>query len=201
LHQQATKNPLTRRELGIDEHTFVIGAVGRLELIKSYDILIKAFAHLQTLPAQRPATLCIVGDGSQAAALRALAAELGIAANTMFMGMRDDAYRFYPLFDCFVLSSQSEGLSLALLEAMSFGIPVVTTHTHATHDVITNGIDGILVPPNNPVQLGQALHRLCQNPALHRSIAAAAQQRVQTSFTIDRVVDSFEQIYKQLLKP
>jgi glycosyltransferase involved in cell wall biosynthesis len=201
LHQQATEQPLTRHDLDIDEHAFVIGAVGRLEPIKSYAILIKAFAHLQTLPTQRPVTLCIVGDGSQATALRALAAQLGIAVNAMFMGMRDDAYRFYPLFDCFVLSSQSEGLSLALLEAMSFGIPVVTTHAHATHDVITNGIDGLLVPPNNPEQLGQALHRLCQNPGLHRGIAAAARQRVQTRFTINRVVDSFEQIYKQLIRP
>jgi glycosyltransferase involved in cell wall biosynthesis len=84
---------------------------------------------------------------------------------------------------------------------MSFGIPVVTTHAHTTHDVITDGIDSLLVPPNNPEHLGQALHRLCQNPGLHRSIAAAARQRVQTRFTIDRVVDSFEQIYKQLIKP
>jgi len=201
LHQQITQKPLTRRELGLDEQAFVIGAVGRLEPIKSYDILIKAFAHLQTLPAHRPITLCIVGDGSQTATLRALTEELGISANTMFMGMRDDAYRFYPLFDCFVLSSQSEGLSLALLEAMSFGVPVVTTHAHATHDVITDSVNGLLVPPNNPELLAREIHKLCQNPNLHRSIAGAAQHHVQTNFTIDRVVNSFEQIYKQLITP
>lgn len=200
LHQLVAKNPLTRHELSISEDAFVIGAVGRLEPIKSYDVLIKAFAHLQTLPLQRPIVLCIVGDGSQAAALHTLAEQLGLATNIIFTGMRDDAYRFYPLFDCFVLSSQSEGLSLALLEAMSFGVPVVSTHSHAMHDVITDNVDGLLVPPNNPELLSLTIHRLCRNPALHQDIAAAARQRVQTSFTIDRVVKNFEQIYQQLVK-
>jgi glycosyltransferase involved in cell wall biosynthesis len=201
LHTQLQAHTLTRQELGIDAPAFVIGSVGRLEPIKSYDVLLNAFALLySTTQLMRPLKLVLVGGGSQLETLKTLAQSRGIASHVIFADEQTDAWRFYPLFDCFALSSQSEGISLALLEALCCGIPVVTTHAQQDHDVITDGIHGLLVPPGDIRLLMQALEKLYQNPHQAKVMGHTGQNLINEKFSIDRVVARYRAIFLEAYK-
>jgi len=191
--RQAFHDPLTRSELGLDKDAFVVGTVGRLEPIKSYDILIQAlqYAHKKKQPVQ----LCIVGDGSQYNSLKMLAKQLNLEKQVIFTGLRNDAYRIYPLFDCFALSSQSEGLSIALLEALCFGLPIITTHNSSEHDVITDSVNGFLVPPNNPKALGQKLYYLHQNPNLLETMKQKNLELIRKKFELNKTCQHYLDLY------
>ncbi len=195
VRTQAYKQPLTRSDFGIPNNAFVVGAVGRLEPIKSYHILIWAFARLHE-QANRPLILCIVGDGSQRKYLETLAHEQGIAHAVRFVGARSDAIRFYPLFDCFALSSQSEGLSIALLEALCFYLPVITTHAHHEHDVLTDGVHGILVEPNDHLAYTKALEALYIQPLLHTSMQSANQGLIREELHIQHTANAYSALYQ-----
>lgn len=186
--------PLTRAELGIPPHAFVIGAVGRLEPIKGYDLLLQAFAQQPNNPA-RPVWLCLVGDGSQMASLQAYATQHHLTDRIIFAGFRRDATRFYPLFDCFALSSVSEGISMALLEALYFGCPVITTHRASTHEVITQGTHGLLVTTRSVPAYTAALAQLYNNPEGTTNMRTACHELVMRNYALPRVVAAYEQIY------
>lgn len=190
----ARTHKLTRSDLGIPENAFVIGSVGRLEPIKRYDLLLRAFALMQTTT---QCFLFIVGDGSQKLILNSLAKELGIANHVIFAGHQTNPYPLYPLFDCFVLSSQSEGLSIALLEALSLGLPVVSTHQSTQHDVIQSGTNGVLVEPDNPQALAQALTDLWQNPAQLQAMRTTNINLVDTQFHIATTAQKYASLFTQ----
>ena len=195
ITQNALENPLLRCELGLSEDAFVIGSVGRLEPIKSYDVLMKAFAALKKLYQERQIKLCLVGGGSQLENLKQLASRLGIADHVIFTGFRNDAYRFYPLFNCFALSSQSEGLSMALLEALAFGLPIVSTHLLQVHDVIVHGKHGFLVLPNDVDAFVQALLLLCRDSDLVTQIQKENQELVRAMFDLRLTVHAYQQLF------
>jgi glycosyltransferase involved in cell wall biosynthesis len=111
-----------RARLGLSLDAPIIGAVGRLEFVKGYDLLVEA---VSLLPAG--AVLVIAGDGSQRAALQDQARALGIVSRMHFLGHRDDVAELYAAFDVFCQPSREEGLPLAVLEAQACGVPVVAT--------------------------------------------------------------------------
>ncbi len=113
----------------LDEH-FVIGSVGRFNPVKNYRLLLESFADVAHVHAH--ARLVLVGVGPQEQWLRTYATTLNIAHKVVFV-VGQQSYGYYPLFDCFALSSDKEGISIALLEAMSFGLPCVVTFTTKTH--------------------------------------------------------------------
>ena len=195
----AGQNKLTRQDFGLSVHDFVIGAVGRLEPIKSYDVLLKAFATFKSKAAcDSSVKLCLVGDGSQRDSLPQLAKQLGIDASVIFVGGRSDAVSFYPLFDCFALSSQSEGLSIALLEAMCFGLPIVTTHKTKTHDVIVDGINGFLVEPCDLDAMADIFKKLYNDKDLVLKIRPENKRLVRDKFNLDSVIVQYKKIYSEI---
>lgn len=191
VRAQAYHAPLTRHMFGLNDHDFVIGALGRLEPIKSYDILLKAFAQI----AHPKGKLVIVGGGSQEHALKKLSSHLGITNKVIFTGFRTDAVSFYPLFDCFVLSSQSEGLSIALLEALCFGIPIITTNLTPQHDVITHRVHGLIVPPNDVHALYQALNFLIENTAVQLAMHTACIERAEHAYALSSTIEAYHSVY------
>jgi glycosyltransferase involved in cell wall biosynthesis len=201
LRTQIVTQSLTRHECGIAKDAFVIGSVGRLEPIKSYNILIEAFAVLCSSTSHtRPLTLVLVGGGSHLHILKSLAQSLGVASNILFAGEQSDAWRYYSLFDCFALSSQSEGISLALLEALCCGIPVVTTHAYENHDVITDKVHGFLVPPGDIHTLARILEELYQHPEKAITMGSAGRQLIDEKFTIEHVVEQYHNLFETAYK-
>lgn len=193
LRQRAIENPLSRADFGLHVGDFVIGSVGRLEAIKSYDILLRAFKEARD-PDMK---LCLVGDGSERHKLEKLADALQICESVIFVGQRTDAHRIYPLFDCFALSSQTEGLSLALLEALAFGLPIITTNKGNKHEVLVDGINGLLVPVNDVDAYASSIKKLYGSIELRHRMHQENLKLIQC-FDLGSVVFQYQNLYKKL---
>jgi glycosyltransferase involved in cell wall biosynthesis len=113
------------------------------------------------------------------------------------LGRRDDVSHVLAACDLFVLASKNEGLPIALVEALALGLPVVATAVGGTPEVVTDGLEGLLVPPSNPDQLASAIERLLADPELRARMSAAATERAR-HFDISRSVAEMESIYRTL---
>jgi glycosyltransferase involved in cell wall biosynthesis len=199
VHAKAKVSPITRNKINATQKDFILGAIGRLEPIKSYDILIKAIALALTISKDIKLKLCLVGDGSQKESLIKLSNNLGISERIFFAGQQNNPSKFYPLFNCFVISSQSEGLSLALLEALAFCLPIITTHNKPTHDVLVNNINGLLVPPNKPTTLANAIVALAKNSELI-SLMSKENKKLILNYSIHNVIEKYYKLYNTYIK-
>ena len=204
-------NKLTRKEFGLDDTDFVFGSCGRVARAKGNDLLIKAFADLcksiesnklyNSPNVLRPnPKLLIVGGGSVLQELKDLTKSLGIADKVIFTGWRTDAKRFYPLFDCYALASFNEALSIALLDAMCFGLPVISTQRWGFHDVIESGKNGILVPLHNIEALTKAMETIYTDQVAARKIGELNANHVREHFTMDRKAHQFQVLFAEVVK-
>jgi glycosyltransferase involved in cell wall biosynthesis len=190
-----------RRELGI-ESEFVWLAAGRLMWKKDYPTLLRAF-HLIG-----GATLLIAGAGPQEAELKKLAAELGVGAGGLravrFLGQVDDMPALMNAADALALSSVVEGLPVALLEAVSSGLPAVATDAGGVREIIGDlgdGEAGLVVPPRDPAAFAAAMERLAALPADERErMSRAARAAAVARFDLSVVVSQWEAAYRDLLE-
>lgn len=183
-----------RAELGLPDDTVLIGALGNIRPAKGYDILLEAARHLADLPV----ALVIAGEGERNGLLGELLArrrELGLEGSVHFIGYRSDKAAFLHALDAFVLSSTSEGLPLAPLEAMACGIPVVATNVGGVPEIIEDRVTGLLVAPRDPAALAAGLHELTATPALGHELARHAGRRVRETFSIEAMVGAYENLY------
>jgi len=185
-----------REELAIAPDAAIIGTVGNLRPVKDTPCLVRAFA---ALPVPN-AVLLVVGDGEERPALEALARELGVGGRVRFLGARDDAPRLLPLLDVFVLSSQTEGVSVALLEAMACGRPAVVTDTGGNPEVCVDGETGLLVPVGAPEAMAEALAELLGSRDRRHAMGEAARVRVERKFTMSHMLRNYEEVYDELLR-
>ncbi|MGD1997749.1 MAG: glycosyltransferase [Candidatus Dependentiae bacterium] len=184
-----------RTGAGLPQDRFVIGSVGRLAGEKSYDLLLRSTAPLCR---EKKAVVCLVGDGPEQGKLQRLAADLCIANDVFFMGRQTPSMPWYFLFDCFALSSQTEGLSISLLEAMAAGLPVVSTSDHTReHPVLTNNKDGILVPVNNEHELHDALAKIISDAPLRQRLKKEALNSVK-KFSAQSMAKQYESLFRAL---
>lgn len=201
LVARVAREPLLRDMLGLVAEDFVVGAIGRFEKIKSYDVLIKSFARFCDLVLQnnqlvsRP-KLLLIGDGSQRFYLEQLVCDLGLQKQVIFTGYRKDAYKFYPLFDCFALSSQSEGLSIALLEALALGVPVITSNIGLEHDAVVPGKNGLLIPVNDVEAYADGLLALYKGCLIK---SKCMKPLAPYPFSIENVADAYRGLYQKLV--
>lgn len=170
-----------------------IVAVGRMVEEKDYPLLLKALAELKRAGLAFVAE--VVGDGPLAPQLRHLHAALDLGAQVRFLGRCEDIPEILRRSDIYVLSSKSEGMPIALLEAMATALPVVATAVDAVPEVIVDGINGLLVPPGDPRALAAALARLIADPELRARIGARGLRDVRTLFSIE----STTQLYAEHL--
>ncbi|MCK4265249.1 glycosyltransferase [Candidatus Babeliales bacterium] len=189
---------LLREDIGLPKNAFVVGTVGRLVSIKSYDLLIKAFKKFSNKH-EKGMALCLVGDGPDMANLKKLSNSLGVSDRVYFMGNQDCPEKFYPLFDCFVLSSKSEGMSIAMLEALSFGLPVITTVKGQSHDVIVDGVNGFLIPSGNIDSLVSALCKVFENSEQIVLMRKQNVKYVDEKFNIRKMTKQYEELYNEVI--
>jgi len=182
-----------RRSLGIHPSQRVIGTAARLEEIKNLPMMLRALrAVLETMP---DTCLLIAGRGSQEAALKQYARELGVANNVNFLGLRDDLPEIYPLFDLFLLTSFSEGISVTLLEAMSHGIPAIASDVGGNGEVVRERETGMLVEIDDDQALAARIIELLEDPERAHSMGEKARQRVNDSFSFPQMVRDYLQLY------
>jgi glycosyltransferase involved in cell wall biosynthesis len=185
-----------RAELGIPGDAPIVGNVANFKPAKDHTTLLRAAARVrEALPGVR---FLLVGQGPLESETRRLAAELGLDRTVVFAGFRSDAQRLAAAFDVFTLASTYEGLPIALVEAMALGRPAVVTRVGGTPEVVTDGVQGLLVPPRDPAALADGLLRLLGDPELRARMGAAGRARA-LDFDIRRAVRRMEQVYTDLL--
>jgi glycosyltransferase involved in cell wall biosynthesis len=192
----ATDRAEARRRLGVPDGACVVGAVGRLDSVKDFPMLLQSFAPLA---AARPAVyLVIVGDGQERAALEKLRGDMAHGDRILMLGHRDDVRSLLPGFDVFVNSSISEGISLTLLEAMAACLPIVATRVGGTPEVVEDGETGLLVPPRDPEACAHAVAQLLGAPDRRARMAVAGRARVEQVFSTERMTGAYLELYRQL---
>jgi len=187
-----------RRVLDIPAGTPVIGSIGRLEPVKNYRLALRAFARIEELDCGPPPLLVLVGDGRERGMLEELATALGIAGRVRFLGWRDEVERLYGAFDLFTLTSRSEGTSISLLEAMSMGLCPVVTDVGGNRGVLGSDLASLLVPSDDDAALAAAWRRHLLDAELRRDMGRRARARVQSEFSLERMVENHIEIYREL---
>lgn len=193
----------TRSELGIEPGWVAVGTMGSLTPRKGHEDLLDAASRV--IRAHPRTRFVIVGDAEgpegqpYAEGLRARATAAGLDGHVVFTGWRSDVPRALRGLDVFVLPSHNEGLSRAVLEAMAASLPVVATRVGGTADLVMEGETGLLVPPQAPEALANAIGRLLEDRALGHSMGRAGRRRVETGFSVEASVHGVEAVMEELL--
>ena len=187
---------LERRDLDLSE--VVIGTAAVLREGKGIDVLLRAFRRI--LEAEPQTALAIAGDGPLASRLRAQAETLGVAGSVRWLGYREDVPALLASFDLFVHPTLFDALPTSVLEAMAAGLPVVASATGGIPEIITDGRDGLLVPPGDDAALAKAVIRLLLHRSLLREIGAAGRARVAAGFSEGRWAAALVAIYREAME-
>src|SRR3954467_4274112 len=177
----------TRKIMGVPEHRFLVGWIGRMTGVKRGADVLRAFRLLRDQGVD--AALCMVGDGPEREQLEALAGELGLMHDCLFAGYQEDVGPFFAAFDAFVLPSANEGTPVTAIESLASGCPVVATRVGGVPDVVEDGVDGILVGVGDVDALAAALARLAADPELRRQMGEAGRKRVLPRYAVERLID------------
>lgn len=181
-------------ESKIERGKTVLITVGRLHPVKNYKMMIRAVASV--IERDENLELWIVGDGDIRGELEDLIKELGVEDNIRLLGFRSDINELLSRSSVFLLSSEYEGISIALLEAMRMGLPAVATRVGGIPETIEEGKTGLLVEDGDTAAFAQAIEKLSGDTELCVSMGYAARQRLIKYFSIDAMVNSYEVIYK-----
>jgi glycosyltransferase involved in cell wall biosynthesis len=191
-----------RASLGVDRRPLVL-IVGHLSEVKGYPTFLQAArAIANALPECAFAALggetMSPGYGT---VLRRMAADLGLADRVKFLGWRPDVADVLQAADVVTLPSRAEGLPLAVLEAMACARPVVATPVGGVPDAVVDEVTGLLIPPDNPQRLTEAVLRLLRDPATAGRMGAAGRRRVEDSFSLESFASGVQAVYRDLLAP
>jgi glycosyltransferase involved in cell wall biosynthesis len=173
-------------------HLPIVVAVGRLHRQKGYPCLLRAFVRVTD---KLPCHLIILGSGKEHDSLASLVRQLGIDNHVHFLGFQQNPFKYLARSDLFVLSSLWEGFALVITEAMACGIPVVSTRCPSGPDeIITDGIDGILVPVADESALAGAMLSVLENPDLRTKLAWAGRKRAE-DFRASEIVKKYAALF------
>jgi glycosyltransferase involved in cell wall biosynthesis len=193
--EQAERLDGVREEFRIGAGVPLVGTVANLKPHKGLEYLLRAAVDVRK--AVPNVHFLVVGQGSALDGLRAMASHLGLDGAVTFTGFREDALRIASAFDLFAMSSLHEGLSIALVEAMALGKPVVVTRVGGLPEVVKDGRDGFLVPPGNPGALATRIIEVLGDPQLRERLGQAARRRAE-DFDVRTSVRRSEDAYEEL---
>jgi glycosyltransferase involved in cell wall biosynthesis len=171
----------------------VIGSVGRLDLMKAHDVLLRAIAQIDGVQ------VIILGEGEQRAALEKLAAELGVSDRVELRGWVNNPRDYLPEFDVIAMPSRSEGFPLAIIEAMLAARPVVATRVGSIAEAVIDGETGFLVDKDDIAGLATVLHRLRDNPELRTRLGYRSREVAVAHFTVEHMAKSYERLWYEIV--
>lgn len=184
-----------KTDLGLPDSVFVIGSVGRFVPLKNFDMLLEAtalcmkqYAHIR---------LILVGVGPEEQRLRNVARKLDIADAVIFV-VGQDATDYYSAFDCFVQCSDKEGISMALLEAMSYKVPCIVMGQAFRHPVIQHNLDGLVCVPRNKEMLAAYITLLMMHEREARALADKAALKISGMFNEQAMIDKYAKVFERL---
>jgi glycosyltransferase involved in cell wall biosynthesis len=189
-HPDAQAGARVRAQLGIRPDAFVVGSVGRLVADKDYPMLVRAVGHLLS----ERFRLVIVGDGEARAEIER-AIPVDRARYVTLTGVRRDVPAVLASFDLFALSSRTEGLPLAVPEAMASALPVVATAVGGLPSVVP-ATCGVLVRAGDEAELARTIGALARDRTRSRAMGQSARSHALARFSIERMADDYERIYR-----
>ena len=188
-----------RAELGLPEGTFLVGSVGNIRPAKGYDHLVRAAALVASDHPEIHFLVAGQGQGRLWQELHALREEVGVQDTVHFLGFRPDANALLAGCDLFLLPSTSEGFSIATIEAMAQGVPIIATQSGGPEEIITPEVDGVLIPPGSSELIAQAVTRLAAAPEERERLRRSAASTVAQRFSLERQVAAYEAISRDVL--
>jgi glycosyltransferase involved in cell wall biosynthesis len=192
------QNPVNRADLramfGLPPEVTLIGSVGRLTHQKGFDLLLQAL----TLVSNDNTHLVIVGNGEEESQLKSQAARLGLEQHVHFAGYRRDVPQLLGALDLYVHPARFEGMPNALLEAMAAGCPIVASSVDGNCELITDGIHGWLVIPENVNALACAMRTALNNPTEAQQRGRCAQEHVARKYSVEAMVTAWERVLVNL---
>ncbi len=186
-----------RSRFGLPESGTIIGTIGRLVPVKNHALLIDMLPRLrEDVP---DAHVAILGEGKLEQSLRARIGELGLRERVSIIGPTPDVPLFLGALDLFVLSSDSEGLPLTILEAQAAALAVVATSVGGVPEVITDGENGYTVPPGYSAQFITKISRLLLDPELAERMGGRGRDMVRELYGAEKMVNAIESVYDAVL--
>ena len=192
----AQRRQTLRAELGAGSETVLFASIGRLSAEKGYGDLLDAFARLGD--EHRDARLVLIGEGPLRTSLEEQAKRLTLDDRILFAGYRTDVPELLQAVDVVVFSSRWEGLPVALLEAMAAGRCLVTTAVPGILEAVRADREALVAPIAEPARLADLLARATAEPELRANLGEAARQRFQERFDAAAMVESYEQLYREV---
>jgi glycosyltransferase involved in cell wall biosynthesis len=192
--ENGTQWPL-RAELGVQHGEVLIGAVGNIRAPKSYDVLLRAVHALKKRGVRFRLAIAGEGSGSLFDQLLALRRELDLEREVTFLGLRSDVAAIMASLDVYVLSSTTEGFSIACIEALAAGTPVVATRSGGPQEIIEHEHSGVLVPVQDPSALAAAIERIVNDPSLAGRLKVNGLARVKSRYTLQAMLAAYEQLF------
>lgn len=189
---------MKRREIGIESDEFVCGYIGRLSEEKGLKYLILALEEIRI--ATVSVRLVVIGDGPQRDTMMKLAKERNLVSRVIFLGFKKNIEDWLPILDLFVLPSLTEGTPMALLEAMSIGLPVIATSVGGVPNIIKDNENGIQVQPADYKEISRQIENFIRSPEFRKKISENAINTIKTKFNIQTWCRKIENVYETLLK-
>jgi glycosyltransferase involved in cell wall biosynthesis len=184
-----------RAELGVPDGELLLLTVANIRPEKGYDVLLEAARIL----AERkvPVRVVAVGGGPMEDEIRARHRALGLGDHLQLLGQRHDVLRLMAAADVYVLASHQEGMPVTLMEATSIGLPIVATSVGGVPQVVSDGVEGLIVPPGDPERLADAVQRVVDDPVLRERLGRAAREK-SAMFDVTGSSREIEEIYREI---
>ena len=187
-----------KKELGIDLSSKIVGMVGRLDHQKGHRFFLQAMPEI--VKAVPDVKFLIVGDGPLRGKLEELGREFKVERQVIFTGSRRDIPELISIMDVFVLPSISEGFGNVLLEAMAMGKPVVASRVGGIPEIVTPGLNGLLVEPARPSEMASSVLKLLKDPGEAKRLGEAGREKVKKIFTAETMAKKIEAVYNEIIK-
>lgn len=177
----------------------VILAVGNIRAIKGYDFLIEAFARIAREESRAVLIICGNDIRGEKGLLDALVAKYDLGRRIIFTMFVPEIEQVYAAADIYVLTSVTEGFSLTTVEAMASSLPVVATDCIGPREIITDGVDGIIVPERAPERFATEVLDLIRDPDRRKALGQAARRTAESRFSITESARQFEQLFASMV--
>ena len=188
-----------RAELGYQNGTKLVGMIANLRESKGYEYFVQAASKVAAVNPHVRFVAVGEMDKTVGERLQSLVREMSLGDRFVFTGFRRDVPAILDDLDIFVLSSVSEGFSLATVEAMAAFKPVIATRSGGPQEIIDDGRNGVLVPPADANALAREICSMLERPEKAGELALAGYRKASTTFSIDKMISNYEQLYEQLL--
>jgi glycosyltransferase involved in cell wall biosynthesis len=185
-----------KERVGLDPDRPAVGTITRARVRKGYEEFLRAMAEVRRV--HPGAQVVVIGQDTVEQAPLELIAALGLGDDIHLLGLRSDIPELLAAMDVFVLSSHDEGMSNAIMEAMSVGRPIVATDVGGAPEMIEHGVGGLLVPPKVVEPLAAAIQRMLDDPAAAEAMGAVARRTVESRFSIEVMIERIASLYEAL---